>query len=73
MEEIGRVFLLLGIIFLFFGTVFSLAGKIPFIGRLPGDIIIKREDFQFYAPIGTCILLSLFFSLIFAIIKWLSK
>jgi len=37
----------------------TVAGKIPGVGKLPGDILIKRENFSFYFPLTTCILLSL--------------
>ncbi|WP_279384257.1 DUF2905 domain-containing protein [Geotalea toluenoxydans] len=42
----------------------SFAGKIPWLGRLPGDIYIKRENFSFYFPLATSILVSLLLSLI---------
>jgi hypothetical protein len=43
--------------------------KIPILGKLPGDIYIKRENFSFYFPITTCILLSFLLSLILMIFK----
>jgi len=40
-------------------------GKIPGIGRLPGDILIKRENFTLFIPVTTCLLLSLLLSFLF--------
>lgn len=63
--SIGKLLILLGIISIVVGSLFLLANKLPFIGRLPGDILIKKEHFSFYFPITTCILISLILSLIF--------
>jgi uncharacterized protein HemY len=46
------------------GLVLSLAGKLPWIGHLPGDITIQRGRFTFYFPITTCILISVIVSLV---------
>lgn len=59
----GLVLLAGGLIWYFFGD------KLSWLGRLPGDIRIERENFRFYFPITTMILLSLLFSLIIAIIR----
>lgn len=65
----ARTLILIGVIFIFMGFVVYLANKIPGVGRLPGDILIKRENFSFYFPITTCILASLILSLIFYFIN----
>jgi hypothetical protein len=64
MSGIGRLLIILGLIIILVGVVVTLAGKLPWLGRLPGDISFKRENFSFYFPLGTCLLLSLIFSLI---------
>jgi hypothetical protein len=69
MGGLGKSLIILGIIIIAFGIFITFAGKIPWFGRLPGDIHIKRDNFTFYFPLTTCILLSIFFSLIF----WLFK
>ncbi len=66
--EIGKLFLILGTILILVGCAFLFVPKIPFIGKLPGDIIVKRENFFFYFPIVTCLLLSLLLSVIFSIL-----
>jgi hypothetical protein len=59
MAGIGRLLILLGVVFLVVGGVLLVAGKIPFLGRLPGDIHVKRENFEFHFPLATSLLLSL--------------
>ena len=65
MQVIGKSFIIFGIVFIILGCIFLLSGKVPWLGRLPGDILIKRENFTFYFPITTCILASIILSLIF--------
>lgn len=69
MSDLARFLILLGVILVVLGLALLLLPKIPGLGRLPGDIIIKRENFTFYFPLGTCILVSLILSLIF----WLMR
>ena len=59
MSGLGRVLIVAGVILVIMGVVFLLAPKIPWLGRLPGDISFKRGNFSFYFPLGTCILISL--------------
>jgi len=60
---LGILLVLLGLIYFFFGDWFR------WIGRLPGDIRIERENFRFYFPITTMILLSVLLTLIFSLIR----
>jgi hypothetical protein len=64
-SDLARFLILLGGILVVLGLALLLLPKIPGLGRLPGDIIIKRENFTVYFPLGTCILVSLILSLIF--------
>ena len=64
MPEFGKALIYIGILLLVIGVVFSLAGKIPWLGRLPGDITIERDGFTFYFPLATCILISVIISLV---------
>jgi hypothetical protein len=59
----GWVLLVLGLVIAGIGLVVLLAPSIPWLGRLPGDIRIERENFRFYFPLATCLLLSLILSL----------
>jgi DUF2905 family protein len=69
MTEIGKVLMVFGGMMLVVGVLLTLSGKIPWLGRLPGDIVIQRDNFSFYFPLTTCLLLSVFVSLIFAILR----
>ncbi|MGP8051123.1 MAG: DUF2905 domain-containing protein [Desulfobaccales bacterium] len=69
MSDLARFLILLGVILVGLGMALLLLPKIPGLGRLPGDIIIKRENFSFYFPLGTCILLSLILSLVFWLVR----
>jgi hypothetical protein len=64
MEEMGKLTALLGLILLMFGLLFWPGSKIPFLGRLPGDILIKRERFTFFFPLVTCITLSIVLTIV---------
>lgn len=63
----GQLFLFLGALFLVFGTLFYFAGKIPWIGKLPGDILVKKKNFVLYFPFMTSLLLSLILSIVFSV------
>ena len=65
MSDLARMLIVFGVILVAVGLALLLVPKIPGLGKLPGDIIIKRENFSFYFPLGTCILISLLLSLIF--------
>jgi Protein of unknown function (DUF2905) len=58
MIDVGRLLIILGFIIVALGIVILLAGRLPFIGHLPGDILIRRGGGSFYFPIVTCLLLS---------------
>lgn len=58
-----KLFIVLGLFFLLLGAAWPLLSKLPF-GRLPGDIYIERENFSFYFPLTTGLLVSAVLSLI---------
>ncbi len=60
----GRMLVILGIFLILIGIGLSLGPRLPWLGRLPGDIVIKREGFTFYFPLATCVLVSLILSLL---------
>lgn len=66
---LGKILILFGIFIILIGFLLLLSDKLPWMGRLPGDIIIKRERFTFYFPLATCILLSLLLTFIFWILR----
>jgi hypothetical protein len=71
MNIFGKIFIILGLVFIFLGILFS--GKLAPLGRLPGDILIEKENFKFYFPITSSLLISLIISLIFIILKNIIK
>jgi len=64
-QHIGRMLVLLGIILAAIGALILLAGKVSWIGRLPGDILIQKKNFTFYFPLATSILVSIVLTLLF--------
>lgn len=65
MPSFGKSLIILGLIIAAIGALFTLAGRIPWLGRLPGDIYVKKENFTFYFPLATSIIISALLSLIF--------
>ncbi|UPT76618.1 DUF2905 domain-containing protein [Sulfurovum sp. XGS-02] len=66
MTEIGKSLIFIGVVIIIIGTVLLFSDRLPFnLGRLPGDISYKKENFSFYFPITTSILISIFLSLLF--------
>jgi uncharacterized protein HemY len=64
MRDLGKTLIVFGLVLVAVGIVLSFAPKIPWLGRLPGDIYIHRGNFTFYFPLTTCILLSLIITLV---------
>jgi hypothetical protein len=69
MQEFARLFIFTGVIIAGIGFLILLSEKIGFVGKLPGDILIKRGSFTFYFPIATCIAISIILSIILWLIK----
>ena len=68
MNELAKGLILLGAVLIAVGLILLFFQKVPFLGRLPGDILIKRENFTFSFPLATSIVVSLLISLIFYLI-----
>jgi Protein of unknown function (DUF2905) len=68
MGEIAKTMILIGAVLVVLGLVLLLFQKTPFLGKLPGDILIKKENFTFYFPLATSIILSVILSLILYLI-----
>ncbi|NIO49886.1 MAG: DUF2905 family protein [Candidatus Aminicenantes bacterium] len=74
LKTLGNILIIGGALAVLFGLILKLSGKFKWIGRLPGDIIIHKGNFTFYFPLVTCLLISLFVSLIiFLIFKIILK
>jgi hypothetical protein len=63
-SNLGRLLVIGGVVLAAVGVVVLLAGKVPFLGRLPGDIVYHKGGTTFYFPLVTCLLLSLILSLL---------
>ena len=68
LQSLGRALILLGVILSGFGLALLLSPKIPWLGRLPGDILIQREHATFYFPLASCLLASV----ILSVLLWLA-
>lgn len=64
MQQFGKLFIIIGILLVGIGLVFVLGIKIPYFGKLPGDIRIEKDNFTFYFPLATCIVASVILTLI---------
>ncbi|HZI25671.1 MAG TPA: DUF2905 domain-containing protein [Chryseolinea sp.] len=60
----GKLLIVVGIVCILAGLLITYLPKIPFLGRLPGDISIERENFKLYFPLSTSILISIILSLL---------
>jgi hypothetical protein len=60
----GKLLIILGIVCILAGLLIMYAPKIPFLGKLPGDISIERQNFKFYFPLATSIIISIILSLL---------
>jgi hypothetical protein len=69
MAGLGKSLIIFGLIIIVFGIIITFAGKIPWLGRIPGDIQIKRDNFTFYFPLATCILVSVIVSFFLWLLK----
>jgi hypothetical protein len=59
MTDLGKFLILFGTIVVVVGIVLLISPRIPWLGRLPGDILIRRKNFTFYLPLVTCIVISI--------------
>lgn len=67
LAPIGRTLVVLGVVLVVLGAVLVVAPKIPFVGRLPGDIRIERDGLVIYIPLATMLLVSI----VLSVLAWL--
>lgn len=65
--DMGKILVIFGAVIILAGILMSYGPSIPFLGKLPGDIYIKRDNFTFYFPITTSILASILLTFLFRI------
>ncbi len=73
MQTIGKLLIVFGLVITGAGIVLMFFDKIPLLGKLPGDINIKKDNFQFYFPITSSIILSFLLSIVFWLISFLNR
>lgn len=68
----GKILIIVGIGMVLLGGLVLISDRIPWLGKLPGDIYVKRDGFSFYFPITTCIILSILLTLLFYLLgrRW---
>ncbi len=64
-EYLGRVLLVTGLVLSLIGGLLLFSGKIPWLGRLPGDFLVQKKNFTIYFPLATSILISILLTLLF--------
>jgi hypothetical protein len=69
MRELGRGLMILGGATFVFGLLLARTGRLPLIGRIPGDLVFHRGNFTFYLPLATSVLLSLVLTLLLLLLR----
>lgn len=71
MRDLGKMLLGFGALMVLLGLILvaagNLSGKVPWLGRLPGDIHIERGSWSFYFPLATCLIISIVLTLLFSL------
>ena len=67
-ESLGRLLISIGVVVVLIGGFFVLAAKVPWFGKLPGDLVYRREGWTIYFPVATMVLVSLVLTLLLNII-----
>jgi len=73
MQFLGKMLMIMGTVLLILGVFLYFFDKIPFLGKLPGDIVVRKKDFVFYFPIVTSIIISVVLTIILNIIARFMK
>jgi hypothetical protein len=73
MDGIGRALVLVGVVILVIGLALMFAERVPFVGRLPGDITLRGDGWTVYAPIATSIVVSLVLTAALSLFAWLAR
>lgn len=73
MQHPGWTLVIVGLLIAGIGVLWLFGPSIPWLGRLPGDIVIERENFRLYFPLATCILLSLLLKGVLWLVRFFSR
>jgi hypothetical protein len=69
MGDLGKLLILFGVVLVVVGVLLTFAGRIPWLGKLPGDINYKGDHVSFYFPLATCVVISIVLSLLFYLFR----
>lgn len=69
MMPLGKSLVLVGIVIVLLGLLLWALSSVPYVGRLPGDIYIRRGNFTFFFPLTTCILISIIATILFSLMR----
>jgi len=72
-QDIGKFLILAGIFLVLLGVLLVFWQRIPFLGKLPGDIVIQKKGFGLFFPLATCIIISVVLTLLVNFILWILK
>jgi hypothetical protein len=64
---LGKALLIMGLIMVGIGLIIMFGSKIPYLGRLPGDIHVQKKNFTFYFPLATSVLISIILTVVFTL------
>ena len=64
-EQLGKSLIIIGAVIIALGLILTISGKLPWLGRLPGDVVVQKKNFIFYFPIATSVIISLLLTLVF--------
>ncbi|MBI2324751.1 MAG: DUF2905 domain-containing protein [Chloroflexi bacterium] len=73
MSQVGRALLVAGLVIAALGLALTFADRVPFLGRLPGDIRLGDDRVTVYVPIATSILLSIVLTVVLGLVSWLGR
>ena len=65
--------IVVGVVIVVIGVAWLFAASLPGLGRLPGDIVIERDNFRFYFPLATCVVLSLLLTGVLWLVRYFSR
>ena len=70
MNPVAKMLIISGVILVVIGLLWQIGGRFLHLGRLPGDIMVEKENFRFYFPLMTSIIISVLLSLVFSLFRW---
>lgn len=66
---LGKILIVTGLVIASIGVLLVLTPKVPWLGKLPGDLLIKKDNFRFYFPVTTCVIISIILTFLFYLFR----